>query len=277
MTDAHNNRGAVLFRTLVRDADRRLLWAAVLIGVLAPISAILAVIDGRVLDGSNIWFKPLKFQVSTAVFLATLAVAVPLASAGFRRCIIGRITVWTAISTAVFEIVYISLRAAIGLRSHYAFDDGFGSFMYGAMGIAAVLLSLTPIAVGIAAMATRRDDGQLRIVRLGFAMGTIVTLAGASGVGIMLGSEPAHYPVDAADASSRLPVAMWSTERGDLRIAHFVGLHAMQGMFIAGLLLSGLPRWLAGVLLITLAHAWLAGVVVLAALALDGRSPLPAI
>ncbi|MEL6797405.1 MAG: hypothetical protein AAFO89_11365 [Planctomycetota bacterium] len=262
---------------LWRDADRALLRTGFAIALLVPCSIVLSIADGRVLDGANIWFKPLKFQLSTAIFLTTLALAVPLASAGFRRSIIGGITVWTAIGTAVFEIAYISLRAAIGVRSHYAFDDGFGSFMYGFMGIAAVLLSLTPIAVGVAAMATRSNDGQLRIVRLGFAMGTVVTLAGASGVGIMLGSSPEHYPVDSADAASRVPVAMWSTERGDLRIAHFVGLHAMQGMFIAGLLFSGLPRRLAGVLLVTLALAWLAGVAVLAALALDGRSPLPSV
>ncbi len=259
---------------LWHDADRPLLRTAACIGTLAPISAALVFIDGRMLDGANLWLKPLKFQISTSVFLFTLALAMPLAGRSFPRSVLGRVTVWTAIVTAAFEIVWITFRAAIGERSHYAFDTAVGGVMYVLMGFAAVLLSLTPVVVAIRALLIRDDDPPRTVLRWGFALGTAVALAGATGVGIMLGGSPDHYPTDAADEASRVPVAKWSVERGDLRIAHFVGLHAMQGLFIAGMLLTRAPFGVARTVLISAAILWLGAVIALAALAVDGRSPL---
>ena len=258
---------------LCRAADPLLLRTAVLLGLLAPVSAVLVVVDARVLDGANIWLKPLKFQVSVAVFLATLAVMMPLTKASFRRGAAGRITVWTAVSTGVFEIVWITLRAGIGERSHYATETPFGAAMYALMGVAAVLLSLTPVAIAIGAVLGGQVRPARRILRWAVALGALVGLVGASFVGLLLGGSPDHYPVDAQDASTRLPVAGWSTERGDLRIAHFVGLHAMQGLLVAGLLLVRTPPRVAKAILTIIAIGWLAAVLTLVEFARDDRSP----
>ena len=88
-----------------------------------------------------------------------------------------------------------------------------------------------------------------------------------------LASRQSRRRVAASDSASRLPLSGWSTERGDLRIAHFVGLHAIQGLLLAGLALGGLPvRW-GKALVLVVAVLWLLAVLALAALAIDGRSP----
>ncbi|MEM1212787.1 MAG: hypothetical protein AAGI68_10875 [Planctomycetota bacterium] len=259
-------------RLLVTHADRPLVYAGLAFLALVPVSVVLAFIDSRTVDGSNLWFKPLKFQASMAIYLFTLALMAPLAGAAFRRGWIGRATVWLAISMGVFEVGWITLRAGLGLRSHYA-ESAFGNAMYLAMGVGAVILSLTCVVLAAGALFGSQRLRTLGNVRFGVAFGAAVAVVGAIGIGGMLGDSNAHYPVDADDAANRIPVIGWSLDRGDLRIAHFIGLHALQGLFALGLLLVRTPPAKAIPLFAVAALAWLTGVLWLATLANGGRSP----
>lgn len=258
-----------------RSSDRVLRYAAWGVLALLPFSLVFALIDARVLDGSPVWHKPIKFQMSVGVYLLTLAMLVPWAGSRFRRGWVGRASVWTAVGTAVFEIVYITTMAGLGTRSHYNKDHLFGEIMYGVMGIAAVLLSLVPVVVVVAILCRRSDRPGFAVVRWGVAMGTAVTLMGALWVGNLLGPSPDHYPAYASDESARLPFVGWSTQSGDLRIAHFVGLHALQGMLLLSFFLARLPKRVAQAVLTLIAMGWLAVVVYLAHLALNDLVPWP--
>ena len=268
--------GDRLARTILRGADRTLLATGLLFLLCAPASLALSIVDPRTLDGVNVWHKPLKFQVSVAVFLVTLACMAPFAGERFRRSRWGRGVVRVAVATSVFEIAWITLQAARGQRSHYNADSDFGAGMYGAMGVAAVLLSLTPVAVAVGAALNRRAPAAFGVVRFGMLLGAVASLVGAAGIGLMLGGQPAHYPGADEAAGARIPVVGWSTTGGDLRIAHFVGLHALQGLFGLALLLSLVraPARPAKVALALAGAAWVGATIVLARLALDGVSPI---
>jgi uncharacterized membrane protein (DUF441 family) len=114
---------------MLRQADRTLVVVGLVFLACVPLCTVLAPLDERMLDGSNVWLKPIKFQLSVGIFMLTLALMMPLAGGGFRTSRWGRGTVWIAFVTSAFEIAWITLRAGLGERSHYATDAVFGGFM----------------------------------------------------------------------------------------------------------------------------------------------------
>jgi hypothetical protein len=84
------------------------------------------------------------------------------------------------------------------------------------------------------------------------------------------------HSVGAADGGPGLPLVGWSTVAGDLRAAHFVGLHGLQLLPLLGwLLASRAPAWLRSghrvALVVTAGAGYLALVALLAWQALRGQ------
>lgn len=259
---------------LIMQADRTLARTALLFLAMVPFSIVGFLLDGRTLDGVNIWLKPMKFQMSIAIFLFTMAAMVPLTKKSWRSTRWASITIQTAVWVSVFEVGYITLQAARGVRSHFA-TDAFGELMYALMGIGAVLLSLTPISVTLATLFSGDRDPRRSVVRWGLSVGAVAGLVGSAGVGSLLGDRP-EYAVAGAGASG-LPFVGWSTTGGDLRIAHFVGLHAMQGMFALGIVLAMLKLRFARLIILALGTGWIAATVWLAQVALADQTPWDAL
>ena len=83
----------------------------------------------------------------------------------------------------------------------------------------------------------RRDTpphraGYLWGIRLGVAIFLLASFEGA-----LIVTNNAHT-VGAPDGGAGLPFVNWSTTHGDLRIAHFFGMHAMQALPLLGFLLD---------------------------------------
>lgn len=190
-------------------------------------------LDDRTLRGVNVWVKPLKFMASLGLFALCTAWFVGLLPNAQRHRSAVRIVVWTLIGAGLFEIVYITLQAALGTASHYNADTRFHSLMYSLMAVAAVAMTATqPL---LAWQIARRGRNDLPVVwRDAVVLGLVLTFLLGTGSGALLGS--AQPP-----SGEGLPLVGWHLGGGDLRFAHFVGMHAQQWLPLAGLLLVGMP------------------------------------
>lgn len=204
------------------------LTAAGIAMLLLVIPTLLAyAVDPRLFNGDNVWLKPLKFELSIAVYLLSFAVLLPLTSETFQRSRLGRFTVWPVIALLFFELVYIAWRASRGEASHYNQDGVAAIILYAAMGAAAVLFTA---ASGVLAYGLARSDAAPMppVLRRSLVLGLALTCILGILSGAILSEAGGHTVGTPAPSSSVVPFFGWSLSAGDLRLAHFLALHAMQ-------------------------------------------------
>jgi hypothetical protein len=254
-------RAFTTVRTWLRQApaellarERRLaIYGAVLLLLLVPM-AIAWGLDDRMLRGDNVWIKPMKFGFSIAVLALTTAWFIghlPTAQRASRAT--DRI-VWLLIGAGTFELAYITLQAALGQASHYNVGDAWHGTMYTLMGIGA--LGLTATQPMLAWQLHRHPDASRPVAyRHAVLIGLVLTFLFGAGVGMLLsGLQP-----PSGGTGATLPLLGWSLAGGDLRPAHFVGIHAEQVLPVIGLVAAaaGLRRAKAVVWASTAAYALL--------------------
>lgn len=186
--------------------------------------------DTQVL-GVNAWFKPLKFFLSSTIFVWTIGWLLFYLQEP-RKVSLYNIAVVTILG---FENIYILIRAARGELSHFNTTDSFSTFMFTVMGI-----GLTVIAVWtgyFAHLFFKRDFPLLRRhylwgIRFGILFFVVFALAGNVMAAFM------GHTVGAPDGSEGIPFVNWSKEHGDLRVAHFLGMHSLQLLPLMGFYVS---------------------------------------
>ena len=201
--------------------------------------------DVREFNGANIWMKPAKFFLSISLHFATIAWALSLASEAVRRSRLVTWTSWAIVVSAWYELLYISFRAARGEASHFNTASFSNAILYQLMALGAVVLVVGAAIIGWAIWRRMPRTLWTEAIALGFGLSAVLALI----VGFTLGGNSGHWiGGDMTDATG-LPIFKWSTTGGDLRVSHFIGLHAMQ--FVPFAALSGRRSVVYGVALLT--------------------------
>ncbi|MGL4745310.1 MAG: hypothetical protein ACRCXL_13100 [Dermatophilaceae bacterium] len=190
----------------------------------------------------------MKFAISFIPYSVVLAWMISVLP-GRRRLAWWAGTV--VVVASVGEVVLIAGQAARGRPSHYNVTTPLDAAVFSAMG--ALVATLYVLTLGLGVLLLRRplaDRSLTWAMRLavpvaiaglsvGYLMvsqapvaesaadasGAVVTLAGAHAVGV-------------ADGGPGLPFVGWSTTGGDLRVGHFVGMHALQVLPLLALLVT---------------------------------------
>lgn len=224
-----------LSQLLVRQRILALYGFALL--VLAALAFSLQAFDPRTIGGVNVWMKPGKFLVSVAIFALTAAWFFGYIRPERRRAAPMRATALTLIAAASFELFWITWQAAHGIGSHFNSSTPLYAVMFALMGVFAIILVGTtlPLAWEIG---RRPAPGLDRDFAAAVVIGLILTFVLGGGLG---GYMSAHGSHSVGAEGGHVPVFGWNRSGGDLRPAHFLGIHAQQIVPILALLAALLP------------------------------------
>jgi hypothetical protein len=180
-----------------------------------------SVFDQRQLLGINLWVKPIKFALSIAIYCLTFAYIIPY----LPMQAVQHNFAWFTTVALTFEMVAIASQAAMGRQSHFNVSTPYSGVLFSLMGIFIVLQTLFALYVGILFFGVQPGaltPAMLWAIRLG-----IIIACGFAFQGGYMASKLSHT-VGAADGGPGLPLLNWSRKAGDMRVAHFIGLHALQ-------------------------------------------------
>ena len=213
------------------ERQRPLMIAGTVSLVLGVITLLLSLIDPTQILGISRWIKPMKFFFSIAMFVWTIAVLLDQLKGEER---FGKFVSWVLIVVFVGEMLGIVGQPLRGTTSHFNVKTAFDGGVYAMMGVLIVISSLMVAAVTYKYFRVKTELP--RAVLWSVRIGLLIFLAGSIEGGYM--SAQLGHTVGAADGGPGLPLTNWSTTAGDLRVAHFLGLHAIQVMPLIGLILE---------------------------------------
>ncbi len=202
------------------------------------VSLIGLVVDHRTITNTSAWLKPTKFAISLTLYAFTLVWLLQYVQS---LPLVVSIISYATMFILIVETGIVVLQVVRGTASHFNIGTPFDARLFSIMGIGIALLwlvtLLTVVLVLFQPMSNPAFAWSLRLgillsfvgMSLGFLMtaqqspiekqrkaaGLTPLMAGAHSVGV-------------DDGGPGLPLVGWSTAGGDLRIAHFFGLHALQ-------------------------------------------------
>jgi hypothetical protein len=193
--------------------------------------------DERLINGINIWTKPLKFQISLSLHMATMLWLMSLVSKEWLSSRLMRWTAYVVSFSALVETAYITLQSARGRGSHYNTESAFEAFMWSLMGVGAVSLVAGSFILGVTIWRAKSMDqtGYRLGAILGLTIGSVLTLITAGYMSSSLIVESGRWVSGVKSDISGLPIVSWSTKGGDLRVSHFFATHIMQALPLVGL------------------------------------------
>jgi hypothetical protein len=234
---------------------------------LAVIFILCGAFDQTEVYGASVWAKPVKFCVSIAIYVWTVALLFgPLGEWWAKKWLARGIAL-----TMFTEIFLISMQSARGVPSHFNNSSPFDAGVFGLMGL--MILINTLLAFGLFLGYVWREVALDALIVAGVRTGLIMFMMGSL-VGIIMVVLQGHT-VGAGDGGPGLPFLNWSTAHGDLRIAHAVGLHALQAIPLAAWWIStrmrGSSRMAQVLTLMTVSLVYLGGLLLTLRQAFAGK------
>lgn len=210
----------ITFITNLKERNEALYYFGLICLFFAILCLVLSKFTNTQVYNVSAWYKPFKFAFSTFLYVWAMAwfcYYLPSFNVSLFN--------WVVIVLLGFEILYIAFQAARGQLSHFNLSTPFYSAMYSLMAFAASAVTIYTAYVAYQFFVQKMPDlpvYYLWSIRLGLIIFVIFAFEG-----FVMGSQLRHT-IGGADGGQGLPILNWSTKFGDPRIAHFIGMHALQ-------------------------------------------------
>lgn len=181
--------------------------------------------------GLNSVIKPMKFALSIWIYSWTMAIIMSF----FENPKKVKSYSWAAVICMSFEQIVITFQALHGQQSHFNKINTFGIIVYELMGIFILTITLWTAYMTYVFIKQKTHSISNQIVlsfRIGLVYFVIFSLFGG-----YIGGKTGHT-VGASDGGDGIWFLNWSILFGDLRVAHFFGIHSLQVIPLFGLFLS---------------------------------------
>lgn len=226
--------------------------------------------DNRLIMGLNPWIKPIKFEISIIIYGLTVAVLLDLVC---RRIAWPRTRAgisWGIGIAMLVENTIIAMQSLRGVRSHMNYTTLFNGLSFAVMGVFVAINTLLVGVLLVLYLVSR--TGLPRAMTLGIQLGLLFVLAGSAEGVLMIVRYSAHT-VGGPDGGPGTFFVNWSTGHGDLRVAHFFAMHALQIFPLAGWAISRtpIPQWAQSAAVVSFAALYSAGLWMLFTQAIAGR------
>ena len=233
--------------TKLWQTHKPLTLSGLIIGFLTLLFIVGIFTDPRVINGSPAWLKPTKFGISFTLYNLTLAWMLGLVRG--RRGLVGFLE-WLVVAAFVLEMTAIVTQVVRSTTSHFNFATPFDAALWSVMGTSIVVLWLANLVIAGLLVFQHFDNPTfawglrlgLIVALIGMALGFLMVVPTAQQMAGWQGGEPVTlvgaHTVGLPDGGPGLPLVGWSTTAGDLRVSHFVGMHALQVIPFIGWLIS---------------------------------------
>jgi hypothetical protein len=221
----------IAFIETIRDKNAMLFYYGLIMLTGAIVTAILSQTTTTQVMGMNAFIKPMKFYLSGFILAWTMGYIMQYLDNQKQVSIYN----WVYVVTISYELLAITWQAALGKQSHFNKDTTFDTAVFYMMGFMITVVTLWTAYIGYLFFVQKEFTTSMILIwsiRLGLIMTALFALEG----GIM--ASLLRHSVGGADGGAGLPIVNWSKQHGDLRVAHFFGIHALQ-------ILPILSMWLA--------------------------------
>jgi hypothetical protein len=198
-------------------------------------------LDSRYITGAPAWLKPTKFAISVSIYTFTILWFLSFVDTSKKwRARMVKTLGWGLVLTLTAEWVGIITQVFRGVTSHFNISSPLNAALWSLMAVAIMILFITNIVIAVLLLRQRFENP---VFAWGLRLGLLITIVGL-GEGYLMTSPTAQqmagwkngeavtivgaHTVGVEDGGKGLPGLTWSTEGGDLRIGHFVGMHALQ-------------------------------------------------
>ncbi|MEM9333240.1 MAG: hypothetical protein AAGA33_00210 [Pseudomonadota bacterium] len=216
-----------------------------------PVLLVFAFLDQTEINGEPRWIKPIKFFLSLAVYNLNLEWLYRVFRTDDNVARLNRVR-WIIAVGLLLEALLIVVQAARGVQSHFNVATPLDSAIFSIMGVTITIVVLAALYSGFIIWRARHQAPAIiaeatvlaiLVMTVGSFQGFSMTsptpeqLAALQQGGDFLRSGTHHVGQPSGDQHDTVPLVDWSLDVGDLRIPHFIGLHALQFFLVLAFLL----------------------------------------